>query len=237
MKSSSLQFPSAWVVIAAYNEGGAIEQVLSELNGVANIVVVDDCSRDDTAQAVRRQLSSVSSLFLVQHAVNLGQGAALQTGIRFALRRGGEYFVTFDADGQHSRESIAPLLAPLQASAADVALGSRFRDGGEANNISSVKKNFLWCATQFTRLLTQLEITDTHNGLRAFTRKAASQFSITQNRMAHATQFLVQIRRHKMPYVEIPVKIRYTQYSVAKGQKMSNAVNIIWESFTELFWH
>ena len=79
----------------------------------------------------------------------------------------------------------------------------------------------------------RLELTDTHNGLRAFNRKAAENIKITNNRMAHASQILSEISRLKLKYCEVPVKITYTEYSMKKGQKISNSINILWESFAE----
>lgn len=235
-KAASLRSPDAWIVIAAYNEGTVIADVLSGLRDLANIVCVDDCSKDETYSAVAALLPQFPFLHLLRHPVNLGQGAALQTGIRYALSRGAKFIITYDADGQHTPESIPVLLAPLERGECDVVLGSRFLLGGSAVNISNLKQKFLQLATQFSRVLTRLDITDTHNGLRAFSAAVASQLSITQNRMAHATQILVQIRKHNWRYREVPVQILYSEYATQKGQRMSNALNIVWESFTEFFW-
>ena len=232
-----LRHPEVWVVIAAYNEERVIAEVLLGLGELVNIVCVDDCSRDGTPTEIERLLDRVPALHFLRHPVNLGQGAALQTGIRYALSAGAKYLVTFDADGQHTPESLPDLLAPLERGECDVVLGSRFLEGGSAVNISPRRAAFLSLATAFTKAFTQLKITDTHNGLRAFSAAAAAQLSITQNRMAHATQILVQIRKNRFRYCEVPVKVVYSDYSTAKGQKMSNALNIVWDSFTEFFWN
>jgi hypothetical protein len=88
-------------------------------------------------------------------------------------------------------------------------------------------------AIVFTRIITRLNVTDTHNGFRAFNALAAQRIEISQNHMAHATQILSEIGRHQLRYTEVPVQIVYTEYSVKKGQKMSGAFNIVWESFME----
>jgi len=87
-------------------------------------------------------------------------------------------------------------------------------------------------ATVFTRLTTGLKISDTHNGLRAFKAEALRKFNITQNAMAHASEILSEIARNKLTYREVPVTIRYTEYSKSKGQSVSNAINILFELFS-----
>lgn len=214
---------SVWIVVPAYNEEGTIREVLvSLLRSYRNVIVVDDCSIDATGA-----LATDAGAHLVRHPVNLGQGAALQTGITFALQKGAGYIVTFDADGQHRSADIAALLAALAESDADFALGSRFL--GTTTGLDLPRRLLLKVAVLFSRMTTGLEITDAHNGLRAFTRRGASVLQICQNRMAHASEILHQIAKSRLKFVEVPVTIDYTQYSKAKGQRLSNSVNILLE--------
>jgi len=85
----------------------------------------------------------------------------------------------------------------------------------------------LRAATVFTRLTTGLRLTDSHNGLRALTRQGAAAIRLRQNRMAHASEILAEIARSRLPYVEVPVSIEYTAYSLAKGQRLSDSVLIL----------
>lgn len=210
-----------FAVIPAYNEGSAIVDVLRECRQhVDRIVVVDDASSDDTA--ARALLPGVDVL---RHPVNLGQGAALQTGITHALSRGATHVVTLDADGQHDPAQIGRMLLAMDTEHADVALGSRFL--GEAIGIPAVRRTVLRLAVLFTRLTTGLKVTDCHNGFRIFTASAAQSLRITQNRMAHASEVLEEIADKHMTYVEVPVTIRYTEYSMAKGQSSLNSLNIL----------
>src|ERR1043165_1125059 len=200
-----------WIVIAAFNEEQVIGQVVGDVTRVyPNLVVVDDGSTDLTASK-----ASAAGATVVKHPVNLGQGAALQTGIAFALSQGAEYLVTFDADGQHRVADIAVLLQGVRYGKVDYALGSRFMRG--ASNVPLTRRILLQAATLFTRFTTGLRISDSHNGLRAMTRKGASELSIRQNRMAHASEILQQIADSGLNYVEVPVTIAYTHYSLAKG--------------------
>lgn len=210
-----------YVVIAAYNEGTAIAAVLDDLRaeGYRNIVVVNDGSRDNTAETVRAKGATVLS-----HIVNLGQGAALQTGIEYAFQKGAAFVATFDADGQHSAADIAALWSRLTESAADIALGSRFL--GKAENITFLKKMVLKAGILVNYMFTGLLLTDAHNGLRLLTRKAVEEIRIDQDGMAHATEILENIAQRGLKFIEVPVTIRYTRYSKEKGQKLSNSVGI-----------
>jgi glycosyltransferase involved in cell wall biosynthesis len=220
--------PSAetWVIIPAYNESQVIGQVLTDLCPCPyHFVVVDDGSQDATPEIVRQY-----PVTLLRHLTNLGQGAALQTGISYALSfPSTRYLVTFDADGQHHPEDIRRMLKACQEGNYDVALGSRFIAGGRAANIRAVKQIGLKLAIALTRLTTGLNLSDTHNGLRVFTRQAATRIKITQNGMAHATEILNEIARLKLRYVEVPVSILYSAYSVSKGQSLWNGINILWD--------
>jgi glycosyltransferase involved in cell wall biosynthesis len=222
---------SLWVVMPAYNEGEAIRPVVDGLLARGHqVVVVDDGSRVPLLEVLHG-----TSVHLLRHVINLGQGAALQTGIRYALAHGAGIIVTFDADGQHQSTDIDALTEPIRAGRAEVALGSRFLKGGHAVRISRSKHLVLKLAVLFTRWTTGLALTDTHNGLRALSRRAAQTLHITQNGMAHASQILQQIAAHRLAYVEVPVTVVYSEYSVRKGQRMTNAFNILWDSFAELF--
>jgi polyprenyl-phospho-N-acetylgalactosaminyl synthase len=214
-----------YVVIPAYNEGPVISRVVSEVKraGYA-VVVVDDGSSDVTAEEARAAGAGV-----ITHPFNLGQGAALQTGIDYAVAEGAEVIVTFDADGQHRVSDIARLAEALVEERADFALGSRFL--GQAPNLPPLRRLLLHAATAFTRLSTGLQVTDTHNGLRAMTRRAAAAMRLRQNRMAHASELLSQIAASGLRYVERPVTIEYTAYSLAKGQSLGDAVLILLDLF------
>ena len=212
-----------FVVLPAFNEGGSIASVVSEVRGLyPNVVVVDDGSQDDTA----RKALTVGAVVL-RHPINRGQGAALQTGITYSLEADADYVVTFDSDGQHLPEDLARLLAPLLAGEAEIALGSRFI--GRAEGIPWQRRLLLRAAVLFTRIASGTPVTDAHNGLRAFTRHAASQLNLQMDRMAHASEILDQIRHMRLPFVEVPVTIRYTEYSLAKGQRSGAALRVLFD--------
>jgi glycosyltransferase involved in cell wall biosynthesis len=214
-----------YVVIAAYNEGAVIARVIADVgNAGYRVVVVDDGSLDRTADVAR-----AAGAVVVRHPFNLGQGAALQTGIDYALAQAAAVIVTFDADGQHRVADIGRLTSALVEQRVDFALGSRFL--GQAPNLPMLRRLMLRAATQFTRLTAGLQVTDTHNGLRAMTRRGAAAIRLRQNRMAHASELLSQIAASGLRYVERPVTIEYTAYSLGKGQNMRDAVLILLDLF------
>jgi polyprenyl-phospho-N-acetylgalactosaminyl synthase len=212
-----------WVVIAAFNEAKVIREVVSEVARAGwSVVVVDDGSRDDSADAAR-----VPGAIVLRHRINLGQGAALQTGIDYALRRGARHIVTFDADGQHDANDI-PLLIDALADA-DIALGSRFL--GRVEGASQRRMALLRTATAVSNGLSGMKLSDAHCGLRAFRASAAPELRIMQDRMAHASELLRKIKTSKLRVVEVPVTIKYTEHSKSKGQGGIQAVRILFDYF------
>jgi glycosyltransferase involved in cell wall biosynthesis len=211
------------IVVPAFNEAQTIATVVADLlPAYPQVVVVDDGSRDATATLARE-----AGAITLRHAINRGQGAALQTGIEFALATGADYIVTFDADGQHRAEDIAQLLAPLISGSADVAIGSRFR--GLESNVPAIRRVVLRTAAMVTRVTSGVHLTDAHNGLRAFTRHAAGCIHITIDGMAHASEIIDQIYENGLRIAEVPVLIRYSEYSMKKGQSSFAAFRIAFD--------
>lgn len=212
------------IIIPVYNEGTVIKGVVNNvLKHFKHVICVNDGSRDASAEEV---LSTKA--YLVNHPINMGQGAALQTGIEYARTFPEvQYFVTFDADGQHQISDVLHMLKVIKKEKVNMVLGSRFL--GKVENISPLKKQVLKLATGFSNATSGVKLTDTHNGLRVFDRYAAERMQITMPDMAHASEILTLIKRHELSYVEAPVTIAYTDYSKAKGQSIFNAVNIVFD--------
>lgn len=184
-----------------------------------NVVVIDDGSQDDTAERAK-----CAGAMLLRHVINRGQGAALQTGIEYSLAHGAKFVITFDSDGQHCTKDLPNLLAPILRGEVEIVLGSRFL--GRVENMPWTRWLLLKAAVGFTRLTSGMRVTDAHNGLRAFSRRAAQQIHITLDRMAHASEVIDQIRASRLPVREVPVTIRYTDYSREKGQSSLAAVKV-----------
>jgi glycosyltransferase involved in cell wall biosynthesis len=211
------------VIIAGYNEEKRIAQAVRDaLPYVSAVVVVNDGSRDETGVRARE-----AGAHVLTHIVNRGQGAALQTGTDFALQHlHAEAVVHFDADGQMRGDEIPHLLVPLEHGEADVVLGSRFL-GKDAENMPLLRRVMIRLGVLFTRLLSGIRVTDTHNGFRALSRKSATEVRISLDRMAHASEILDLIVAKRLRYVERPVTIRYSEEVLAKGQTTLKAVGTV----------
>lgn len=211
-----------FIVVPAWNESKAITGVIEDLrkHGYYNIVVIDDGSKDDTYDVVSKQ-----KVMLLRHLANRGQGAGLRTGIEFALKKNAKIIVTFDSDGQHKAEDIDELITPILQRKADACLGSRFLN--KKSNIQFIRKIMLKGAVVLMFLFYGAVLTDAHNGLRALSRKSAMKIQINSDDMAHASEIISEIKKNKIKYVEVPVTIVYTDYSMQKGQSLFNAFKIL----------
>ncbi len=212
-----------FIIIPAFNESKVIRQTITPLiNKGYEIVLIDDCSTDN-------MYASVMDLPIryIRHSINLGQGAAIQTGIQYAYQQGAAYAVTFDADGQHDFNEIPKIMEPVMDGRVDITMGSRFMKGGMAESIPGIRKLVIKIAIVVNGLLTGLWLTDAHNGFRAMNRTALGKIKLTQNRMAHATEILSLIKKSKLRLEEVPVHIVYTDYSLNKGQGNLNSIHIV----------
>lgn len=215
-----------WIVVPAYNEAGVIGDVITDLRSVfPHVVCVDDGSGDGTGDIALR-----AGAHLVRHPVNLGQGAAIQTGVEYARSRpGAQVFVTFDADGQHRVADVVAMIGRLAAGDADVVIGTRFGPG--VSRPPLLKRVVLQTAARLSSRGRRLGLTDSNNGLRVFNKTVADRLDITMNGMGHATEFIMLIDENRWRVVEQPVEVLYTEYSSAKGQPLLNGVNIIVDGF------
>lgn len=213
-----------WLVVPLYNEAAVIGDVIRDARAVfPNVVAVDDGSTDDSAEQ-----AAAAGAYVVRHPINLGQGAALQTGIDYVTRfTDAKYLVTFDADGQHDPADALAMTQRADRDDLSIIYGSRFLEGSV--DIGWAKRLVLKTAAMVTRWRTGLKLTDAHNGLRLLRRDAGQSLQMQQDRMAHASEIINQLAKTDLPWAEMPVHIRYTDYSRAKGQSLLNSVNILVE--------
>jgi polyprenyl-phospho-N-acetylgalactosaminyl synthase len=216
----------AWIVVPAFNEAGVIGDVITDLRSVfANVVCVDDGSADGTGDFAVR-----AGAHLVRHPVNLGQGAAIQTGVEYARSQpGARVFATFDADGQHRVEDVVTMIDRLDSAGVDIVIGTRFGPG--VSRPPLLKRLVLQTAVWLSPRGRRLGLTDTNNGLRVFNKTVADGLDITMNGMSHATEFVMLIAENHWRVAEQPVEVLYTEYSSAKGQPLLNGVNIVVDGF------
>lgn len=215
------------VIIPAHNEEKSIGRVIRGLfeNGFMDIVVVDDASTDGTVKEAEKAGVKVLKL-----KINRGQGAALETGDEYARTVGAEATVHFDGDDQFSPADAKAAVEFLQKNNLDVVLGSRFLDN--RSKIPFLKKFLIlpigrWINFVFTGVL----LTDVHNGFRVLSQNALQKISITQDRMAHNTEIIQQIRKNHLNFKEFPVEVRYHEY----GQGVGGGVKIVYDLVIGLF--
>ncbi|MGH3959281.1 glycosyltransferase family 2 protein [Mycobacterium sp.] len=219
-------YPDVWIVVPAFNEAGVIGDVVADVRSVFDhVVCVDDGSSDGTGEIALR-----AGAHLVRHPVNLGQGAAIQTGVEYARRQpGAQVFATFDGDGQHQVKNVVAMVGRLAAGDVDLVIGTRFGPG--VTRPPLVKRLVLRTATWLSPRGRRLGLTDTNNGLRVFNKRVADVLDITMSGMSHATEFVMLIDEHHWRIAEEPVEVLYTEYSKSKGQPLLNGVNIIFDGF------
>ncbi len=171
MESNSHSDNKVLIVVPAYNEEATISHVITELkmtNSTWDILVVDDCSIDNTASLASKSGKAV----VVKLPINLGIGGAVQTGFKYAMNDAYDVVVQFDGDGQHIASEVPKIIKPIIMGEADVVIGSRFcidHDGWK----STIPRQFGIKLFQFINyLLINKRITDNTSGFRAYNRNA-----------------------------------------------------------------
>ena len=210
-------------VVPVYNENPEkLATVLANLkNYVEDIVVVDDGSAFNYALHIPHYT-------LLKHEINRGQGAALQTGTDYAIKHGAQIIVHIDGDGQHKPENILALIKPIQQGRADIVFGSKFLD--KTNRIPWTKKNLIIPIARIINFLfSGLLLSDAHNGLRAFRADVSDKLYLSQDRMAHATEYLQLVKKNRLRYAEVGVNVNYHCY----GQNIDGGIKIVKELLTE----
>ncbi len=220
--TTGISAKSVWVVVPLFNEAEVITGVVKELTSAfSHVVCIDDGSSDNSAD-----LAEKAGARVLRHPLNLGQGAALQTGFDYVTsQHGSSHIVTFDADGQHRVKDALEMVELAQRKRISVIYGSRFLDKRTQPGIK--KRVVLKVAALMTRAFTGLRLTDAHNGLRVLSMEAVGKVRLEQNGMSHASEIVHQLAKSKLSWKEYPVEVLYTEYSKQKGQSLFNSVNIL----------
>ena len=220
-----MRYQDVWIVVPAYNEASVIGDVITDIRSVFDhVVCVDDGSKDGTGDVALR-----AGAHVVPHPVNLGQGAAIQTGVEYARSQpGAQIFATFDADGQHRLKDVVAMIDRLTTGDVDMVVGTRFAEPA-ASKPPLLKRIILRAAAMVSPSSRRLHLTDAHNGLRVFNKKVADGLNLTMSGMSHASEFISLAVENHWRVAEEPVEILYTDYSKSKGQPLLNGVNIVFD--------
>jgi len=218
-----------FIVVPAFNEGSVISGVIDEINssGYENIIVVDDGGSDDTFRKAKEKRTVA-----LRHKINRGKGAAAKTGIEAAKLLGADVIVTMDADGQHDPADVRLLVEPILSGEFDVVMGTRLANpkGMPYYKIAANKiGNF------FTWYVYGLWVTDSQSGFRAYSKDAACQINTHTDRYEYDSEVVYEIRKNRLKFKEVPIKVRYTEYSMGKAQKQSFANGI--KTLGKMIWN
>ena len=214
------------MIVPAYNEADSLPRVLADLATHApwaDVVVVNDCSTDATAEVARHRGASVLSL-----PCNLGVGGAVQTGYLYAAQRRYEVAVQFDGDGQHRANQVEPLVRTLLSERADLVIGSRLLE----------KVGFRFALARFVgsrilagliRLLTGVRTTDPTSGFRAASTRAIRFFArhYPQTYLGDTAEALVWAARQKMCIREIPTRMRQRQGGTSAATNLKGLLHML----------
>ncbi len=214
--------PKIACVIPAWNEEKNIVQVIKNVRPfVDKIIVVDDASKDTTSK-----LAEEAGAFVINHLINRGQGAALQTGNDYALSLGADIIVHFDGDNQFLASEINDIIAPILKGEADIVFGSRFLE--KKANLPLFKRLIIYPLAQvFTRLILGIKLSDPQNGFRAMSRQTAEKIKIINREMAHNSEIQAKAFSYKLRVAEVPITVIYHHF----GQKLSGGFKIIKDLF------
>jgi len=207
--------PSIFIVIPAYNEGTIIQSVIAEIRsaGYTNIVIVDDGSTDGTYEKAKE----IPGIVALRHLINRGKGASVKTGIDGAKKLGADIVVTMDGDGQHNPSDIAPMITSIDQGY-DVVLGSRLKD---CTGMPKYKIIHNHIGNILVWMLYGLWVTDSQSGFRAYSKNAITKIDTKTDRYEYDSEVIREIHRHQLKFIEIPIEVRYTEYSMGKVQKMN----------------
>jgi len=213
---------SVFVVMPAKDEAPRVGKVINGIlaNGYKNVIVVNDGSMDQT-EAISSNLGAI----VLNHPINLGPGAATQTGIAFALQMGAKVVVTIDSDDQHKSSDIDKLVGRLLETNADFVIGSRFLK--ESNEIPKQRIFYNKVGNFITYLLTGLKVSDSQSGMKAFKAEFAEKWELTCNGFEFCIEIIWHAQHHNAVIEEVPIHVTYTAETMSKGQNILSGFRML----------
>lgn len=220
------------IIIPAFNEALVIKQTIQGITNAigtsATLLVVDDGSSDQTYRYAK-----LAGAHVIRHLINRGLGGALGTGLHWAKSKDIQYAITVDADGQHDPLDIRRVLSPLVTNKADIVIGTRMKLGWK--EIPFDRRILILMSNILTWWIFGIRTSDSLSGLRGFNRKAIEKIQIRTDQMEVSNEFFWEVKKHHLRLVETPIRVIYTEYSRSKGQKNSNAFDVVVKLLIRLF--
>jgi len=211
-----------YIIIPAKDEGNRIAGVLHQIlnAGYSNIIVVNDGSKDNTTDVAKK-----FGVCIVNHLINLGAGAATQTGIEYALQKNAEIIVTIDADHQHMPADIKSLIDLLINKQVDIVIGSRFLK--KTNKIPATRIFYNKIANVITYFVTGVRVTDSQSGMKAFTADFAKKSKLNFNGFEFSVEMIRNIKVNNAKFLESPIDVIYTKDTLSKGQNLLTGIKML----------
>ena len=225
-KDLDISLESIFAILPAKNEGTRIEPVLVSLQmqGIKNIIVVNDGSDDNTKEVVNKY----HGIVVLDHIINLGPGAATLTGIKYAMKNGAKYVVTLDSDNQHNPENIMSLVEHLEENSLDLVIGSRFL---QYNDIPFIRLIYNFFGNFISFLITGVYLSDSQSGMKAMSQKFAKQLDISFDGFEFCIEIIKQAKLHGAKVGEIPIDVKYTADTMSKGQNFQTGLGMLLKLF------
>ena len=208
-----------WAVIPAYNEEKSIADIVKKTKKyIANVIVVDDGSKDKT-----KEIAEKSGAVVLRHIVNLGKGATLKTGCNYALMKNAKFIVVLDADAQHDPDDIPRFIEKLEKY--DIVFSYRKLGG----RMPLVLRFGNWLISKVVRALYKVDLIDTQSGFRAFSREAYKKIRWNASDYSMESEMISRAGKQRLKYVQIPISTIYSDKY--KGTTILDGVKIVLNMF------
>tara|TARA_B100001250_G_scaffold386972_1_gene383956 strand:+ start:172 stop:849 length:678 start_codon:yes stop_codon:yes gene_type:complete len=217
-----MKFKDIYVIVPAFNEQNVIKDIINNLlKNFSNVIVINDGSNDKTLEIINDL-----DIKILSHEINLGVGAAVQTGFDYVSNiPDAKAVITFDADGQHLVDDAVAMAKEILICDEGIIFGTRFPK--HSKNIPKVKRIVLKLIAKITDLVTGVILSDAHNGLKAYKVSTIKELELQFSSYSYESELITQVAKKKIEYKEMSTDIKYTSYSIKKGQKLLNGLLII----------
>ena len=205
----------------AFNESEKIEQIINKIkNKSDNIIICNDGSTDSTG-IIAEKMGAI----VINHEKNLGYGSAIKSIFLKAKEIEADILITFDADGQHRVEDIQSVIQPIIDGDADIIIGSRFLKEHNTD-MPKYRKIGIKTITNLTNLGSEIKLTDSQSGFRAYHKRVISHITPSENGMGVSTEILIKAKKEQFRIKEISIKVSY-EGDTSTHDPISHGVSVV----------